>query len=273
MGLRLNTNLASLQAHHSLGERTRLLQDSFRRLSSGLRIAQAADDAAGLAISERFRARISGNQRALQNAFDGISLAQTSEGALQEVSNMLTRLRELSVHAANLSVGSGDRDTLQEEFAQLVAEIDRIARATTFAGVNILDGSATTLTFQVGAGAVPMLDTIAVSLTNLLNLNLGSLDIGSGGDTSTALSALDTAIDTVSSMRGLFGAAQNRLTSTIQNLRIQGENLAATESRIRDVDLAVETAELTKHTLMQQAAVSVLAQANVQQQVALTLLR
>ncbi len=272
MGLRLNTNLASLYAHHSLEARTRLLQDSFRRLSSGLRIAQAADDAAGLAISERFRARISGNQRALQNALDGISLTQTGEGALQEVSNMLTRLRELSVHAANGSA-SGDRDILQEEFAQLVAEIERVARATTFAGVNILDGSASTMTFQVGTGALPIIDTIDISLTNLLSLNLDSLDIGSTGDTSIALSEVDSAIDAVSSMRGLFGAAQNRLSSTIQSLRIQVENLSATESRIRDVDLAVETAELTKQTIMQQAAVSVLAQANVQQQLALSLLQ
>jgi flagellin len=272
MGLRLNTNLASLRAHHALEERTRSLQDSFRRLSSGLRIARAADDAAGMAISERFRARISGNQRALQNALDGVSLAQTGEGALQEVSNMLNRLRELSVHAANGSA-SNDRDLLQEEFAQLVAEIERIARATNFAGVNLLDGSASTITFQVGTGALPIQDTIDISLTDLIGLNLDSLDIGSTGDTSLALSALDSAIDAVASMRGQFGAAQNRMTSTIQSLRVQDESLKATESRIRDVDLALETSELTKHALMQQAAVSVLAQANVQQQVALSLLQ
>lgn len=273
MGLRLNTNLASLYAHRSLTERTGLLQDSFRRLSTGLRIAQASDDPAGLAMSERFRTRILGTHRALLNASDAISLTQTGEGALHEVSNMLIRLRELSVQAANGSISDQDRNTLQEEVAQLVAEIDRIARSTEFAGVNILDGSATNLTFQVGTGGVVGIDTIAVSLTNLLSLNLGSLDVGSGGSATAALTTLDGAIDTVNSMRGLFGAAQNRLTTTIRHLRIQEESLSATESRIRDVDLAVETAELTKQTIMQQAAVSVLAQANVQQQVALNLLR
>lgn len=272
MGLRLNTNLAALRAHNSLDQRTRLLQDTFQRLSSGLRIAQAKDDAAGLALSERFRARIVTNQRALQNANDGISLTQTAEGALQEVSNMLTRLRELSIHAANFGAGN-DRDLLQEEFAQLLEEIERIARATTFAGVNLLDGSATTLTFQIGNGPLPILDTVDISLTDLIGLNLGSLDIGSGGNISQALGALDSAIDAVTSMRGQFGAAQGRLASAIQSLRVQGESLRATDSRIRDVDVAVETAELARHSLMQQAAVSVLAQANVQQQVALGLLQ
>jgi flagellin len=272
MGLRLNTNLAALQAHHSLEQRTRLLEDTFRRLSTGLRIAQAKDDAAGLALSERFRARITGNQRALQNALDGVSLTQTGEGALGEVSNILTRLRELSIHSANFSA-TNDRDLLQEEFAQLVVEIERIARATNFAGVNLLDGSATTITFQVGTGPLPIIDTIAISLTDLIGLNLDSLDIGSTGDTSLAIAALDGAINAVASMRGQFGAAQNRLTSTVQSLRTQGESLVATESRIRDADVAVETAELARHSLMQQAAVSVLAQANVQQQLALELLR
>ena len=273
MGLRLNTNLASLYAHRSLNERTGLLQDSFRRLSTGLRIAQAADDPAGLAISERFRTRILTTHRALLNASDAISLTQTAEGALHEVNNILIRLRELSVQSAHGLTTNRDRDTIQEEVAQLTAEIDRIARSTEFAGVNILDGSSTSLTFQVGSDGVAAIDTIAVSLTNLLSLNLASLDIGSGGSPSQALTTLDGAIDTVSSMRGLFGAAQNRLQTTIQNLRILEESLSATDSRIRDVDLALETAELTKQTIMQQAAVSVLAQANVQQQVALSLLR
>lgn len=275
MGLRVNTNIASLNAQRALARVTETLQDNYRRLSTGLRIATAADDAAGIAISERFRAAIRSTQQAHRNALDGVSLTQTGEGALNEVSNILIRLRELSIQAANGTVSARDRDTLNEEFQELVTEIDRIARATTFNGVQILDGSTSSLTFQVGIGSTPGIDTISVSTADVLasTLGLATLDIGSTGDIQAALAGVDLAVDAVSQIRGQLGAAQNRLVRTIENLRIQEENATAAESRIRDVDLASETADLTRHAILQQAAVSVLAQANVQPQNALQLLQ
>ena len=249
MGLRVNTNIASLNAQRSLAQTTERLQSSFRRLSTGLRIASAADDAAGLAISERFRAQIRSTNQAVRNAQDGISLTQTGEGALNEVSSILIRLRELSFQAANATVSSQDRNTLNQEFGDLLNEIDRIARSTTFNGVNLLDGAASSLSFQVGTGTTPEIDTISVPTANVLatTLGLASLNIGSSGSTSTAILSIDAAINAVSSVRGSFGAAQNRLTTTIANLRIQVENLSAAESRVRDVDVAVESAELSRN--------------------------
>ena len=275
MGLRVNTNIASLNAQRSLSRTTERLQANFRRLSTGLRIATAADDAAGLAISERFRAQIRSTQQAVRNAQDGISMTQTGEGALNEVSNILIRMRELSIQAANGSVSSTDRETLDQEFQDLINEIDRIARSTTFNGVHLLDGTGSTITFQVGIGTTAGIDTITLSTSDTLasTLALSTLDIGSGGDTSLAISRVDDAINTVSQIRGAFGAVQNRLTTTIANLRIQTENLSAAESRIRDVDVAEETAELTRNSILQQAATSILAQANVQPQTALQLLQ
>ena len=275
MGLRVNTNIASLNAQRSLAQTTEKLQASFRRLSTGLRIASAADDAAGLAISERFRAQIRSTNQAVRNSQDGISLTQTGEGALNEVSSILIRLRELSIQAANATVSDQDKNTLQQEFGDLINEINRIARSTTFNGVNLLDGSATSLSFQVGTGTIAGVDTIQVPTSNVLatTLGLATLNIGSAGDTSLAITAIDTAVNTVSGIRGSFGAAQNRLSTTIANLRIQAENLSAAESRVRDVDVAVETAELTRNSILQQAAISILSQANVQPQSALQLLQ
>jgi flagellin len=275
MGLRVNTNIASLDARQSLNQRTQALEASFRRLSTGLRIARAGEDAAGLAISERFRSQILSTNTAARNAQDGISLTQTGEGALDEVSSILIRLRELSVQAANGTASSSDRDTLDQEFSALVSEIDRIARSTTFNGVNLLDGSAPTLSFQVGIENTLGIDTIDIPPADVLavTLGLGSMSIGAAGTPTAAIAAVDSAIDVVSGIRGRFGAAQNRLGSTITNLQIQVENLSAAESRIRDVDIAVETAELTKNSLLQQAAVSILSQANVQPQIAMQLLQ
>ena len=275
MGLRVNTNIASMNAQRSLALTTQRLQANYRRLSTGLRIASAADDAAGLAISERFRAQIRSTNQAVRNAQDGISLVQTGEGALNEVSNILIRMRELSVQSANGTVSGQDRDTLQQEFRDLIDEIDRIARSTTFNGVNLLDGTGSTITFQVGVGVTPGIDTIELSTADTLasTLGLGSLDIGSGGLPLSAMSAVDDAINTVSQIRGSFGAVQNRLNTTIANLQIQAENLSAAESRIRDVDVAEETAALTRNSILQQAATSILAQANTQPQIALQLLQ
>ena len=274
MGLRVNTNAASINAQRNLSGITQSLSGNFRRLSTGLRISTAADDAAGLAISERLRSQIRSLDQAKRNANDGISLVQTAEGALNEVSSILTRLRELSIQASNGSVSNQDKNTLNEEFQSLVNEVNRIGRSTEFSGIKLLDGSSSSVTFQVGFGTTTDIDTISVSLSAALSttLSLNSLDIGSGGTTTTAITSIDTAINTISSLRGSLGAVQNRLGSTINNLAITSENLSSAESRIRDVDVAFETAQLTRNSILQQASISVLSQANALPQTALRLL-
>ncbi|MFO1076859.1 MAG: flagellin [Planctomycetota bacterium] len=275
MGLRVNTNVTSINAQRNLSTVSDRLSTNFRRLSTGLRISTAADDAAGLAISERLRSQVRSLDQAKRNANDGISLTQTAEGALNEVSSILIRLRELAVQSSNGSVSNQDKDTLDEEFQSLVSEVNRIGKSTEFNGIKLLDGTATSVSFQVGFGTTSGIDTIAVSLSAALStsLSLQSLDIGSGGVTTTAITNIDAAINTISSLRGTLGAAQNRLNSTINNLSIQVENLSAAESRIRDVDVAYETAQLTRNSILQQASISILSQANAQPQSALRLLQ
>ena len=271
MGLRVNTNVSSLTAQRNLAAVTGRLQGNFARLSSGLRIATAADDAAGLGISERMRSQIRSYGVAGRNAQDGISLTQTAEGALGEVSNNLTRMRELAVQAANGTLTTTDRATLDTEFQSLITEIDRVASDTSFNGVTLLDGTTSSLSIQVGVNSG---DTIAVNLASSTAASLGisSLAVTSTALASAALATIDTAINTVSTNRGDLGATQNRLNSVIASISNARENLSAAESRIRDVDVAAETADLTRNSIMQQAAVSVLAQANVQPQLALNLL-
>jgi len=274
MALTVNTNLASIQAQRSLSRVTDQLGTSFRRLSTGLRIASAADDAAGLAISERLRAQVRSMDQARRNANDGISMVQTAEGALNESGDLLIRLRELAVQASNGTVSAADRDTLQQEFADLVDEVDRIAQSTEFNDIKLLDGSQASVSFHVGIGTTAGVDTLDVALDSARAADLGidALDVGSSGDPSAAITAIDSAIDSVSGLRGRLGAMQNRLGSTINNLAVQTENLSAAESRIRDVDVAYETAQLTKLQIMQQAAISVLGQTNALPQAALRLL-
>ena len=271
MGLRVNTNIASLTAQRNLFAVTSRLQGNFARLSSGLRIVSAADDAAGLAISERMRSQIRSYGAAARNVQDGISLVQTAEGALAEVSNILGRMRELAVQSANGTLSNADKDTLGSEFDQLLEEVDRIAQNTEFNGVNLLDTAGATMAIQVGIDAG---DTITITLADMQGLALGidALDISSLGDPNTALTALDLAQDTVNNFRGTMGAFQNRLQSTHASIQNASENLSAAESRIRDVDVAFETADLTRNTILQQAAISVLSQANLQPQLALSLL-
>jgi flagellin len=273
MSLRVNTNPASLNAQQSLNQIGERLAKNYAHLSSGLRIATAADDAAGLAISERMRAQVRSLGAAERNANDGISLVQTGEGALNEVSNILNRMRELSVQSGNGTLNSSDKDTLQQEFGSLRSEVDRIAKVTKFNGKQLLDGSQSTVDFQVGSG-ISSEDQISLSLTDTTATGLGisSLNIGSAGSASTAISGLDTAINSIATVRGTFGALQNRLTSTISNIGKSVENLSAAESRIRDVDVASETADLTRNSIMQQAATAMLAQANTSSQLALRLL-
>ena len=274
MGLRVNTNVASINAQRNLSTVSERLGGNFRRLSTGLRISTAADDAAGLAISERLRSQVRSLEQGKRNANDGISLVQTAEGALNEVSSILTRLRELAIQSSNGSVSDQDKATLNEEFTSLVSEVDRIGRSTEFNGVKLLDGSSSSVSFQVGFGTTTGIDTLSVSLSAALStsLSLNSLDIGSTGTTTTAITSIDAAINSVSSLRGSLGAVQNRLGSTINNLAIQTENLSAAESRIRDVDVAYETAQLTRNNILQQASISVLSQANAAPQSALQLL-
>lgn len=271
MGLRVNTNVAALTSQRNLASVTGRLQGNFARLSSGLRIATAADDAAGLGISERMRGQIRSFTVASRNAQDGVSLAQTAEGALQEVSNNLNRMRELAVQASNGTLTTADRATLDTEFQALITEIDRVATQTTFNGVALLDGNTTTLDIQVGINDTETI-SIGLSDTTATTLSLQGEDITSAANASAVLGVIDTAIDDISTARGNLGAAQNRLTSAIASILNTRENLSAAESRIRDVDVAIETADLTRNSILQQAAVSVLSQANVQPQLALSLL-
>lgn len=274
MGLRINTNISSINAQRNLANVTKALAKSFQRLSTGLRINSAADDAAGLAISERLRKQITGLDQAGRNANDGISLVSVAEGSLSETANLLVRMRELAIQANNGTVSDADKATLNEEFTALTDEINRIAQATEFNGIKLLDGSSSTLSLQVGAGVTAGVDTIGVSLSPALSTTLAidSLNISSGGSPSAAIAAIDTAIDSVSTLRGSLGSVQNRLSSAIRNIGVQIENLSAARSRIRDVDIAKETATLTRNSILQQAAISVLAQANLSAQSALGLL-
>jgi flagellin len=271
MGLRVNTNLYSIGAQRNLSSVSSRLGGNFARLSSGLRIASASDDAAGLGISERMRAQVRSLQQAGRNASDGISLVQTAEGSLNELNSNLVRMRELAVQSSNGTLNTGDRAVLQEEFAALVEEVDRVAAQTTFNGVNLLDGSTTSLSIQVGTESG---ETIDLSLEDMQAsaLGLSGTDISDLTGAQSALDTIDAAIDDVSSLRGGLGSSQNRISSTVRSIAIAAENLSAAESRIRDVDIAVETADLTRNSILQQAAVSVLAQANVQPQLALSLL-
>ena len=274
MALRINTNLASISAQKHLASSTGMLGKSYEKLASGLRVVRAADDAAGLGISERMRARVRSIAQASRNATDGISLVQTGEGGLNEINSLLNRMRQLAVQSANGTASGSDQDTMDEEFQQLVVEIDRIAQATQFNENNLLDGSLGTVTLQIGENTVSGVDTMDISLTSARTsaLTIDSLDIGSGGDTNQAITNIDSAITAVTQLRGLLGAYQNRLESTVNNLAVSVENLQAAESQIRDVDVAEETAKLTRFSIMQQAGISVLAQANVQPQAALSLL-
>lgn len=276
MGLRVNTNIMSMSAQRNLSTVTERLGGNYLRLSSGLRVASASDDPAGLGISERMRAQIRSLGQASRNAQDGSSLAQTAEGALAEVHSSLHRMRELAIQASNGTYSTEDRAVLDVEFQAIIAEIDRIANSTEFNGIPLLDGSQTSVTIQVGLeNAVS--DTITVGLQDVsstaLGLSGGTFDVTDAANAQGVLAALDTATNSVNTARGNLGASQNRLQSTIRSILNVRENLSAAESRIRDVDVASETADLTRNSIMQQAAASILAQANSQPQIALSLLQ
>ncbi len=280
MGLVINTNLASINAQRNLSRTEGLLNSSLAKLSSGMRITAAKDDAAGLAISEKLRAQIRGLSQAERNANDGISLVQTAEGALNEVSNILIRMRELAVQAATGTLGSEERGYLNDEFVELCSEIDRIASATEFNGANLLDGTQSAgISFQVGINNVANEDRITVDIGAVGTGNIGSgttvismqtMTTATGAQ--TALGIIDAAIQEISGVRGDLGASQNRLAVTVKNLAMQRENLSAANSRIRDVDVALETVNMTRSQILMQAGVSVLAQANQLPAMALSLI-
>ncbi|NOT79529.1 MAG: flagellin FliC [Bacteriovoracaceae bacterium] len=276
MGLRINTNVPSLSAQRSLGINTRALNDNLRKLSSGERITKAGDDAAGLAISENLKAQIRGMRQAKRNAGDAVSLLQTAEGGMNEISNIIIRLRELSVQAASDTVGTTERGFSDIEFQSLKEEIDRISKSTEFNGIKLLDGSGGKLEFQVGTKNDPILDRLqydgsrADASLQSLGLEIDGVSTKEGAQ--NALKKLDDALVQINGARANFGALQNRLQSTQNNLEISDENLSAANSRIRDVDVASETADMTKNNILLQAGISVLSQANAAPNSALKLL-
>ena len=274
MALIINNNPSSLNAQRNLENTTNRLSSSLERLSSGLRITRASDDPAGLSISESFRADIASFEQAKRNAADGISLLQIAEGALNESSSLLIRLRTLAIQSANGTLGTAERNSLDSEFQLLLEEITRIADVTEFNGTAVLNNSSLQITFQVGINNTGN-DRITVSGVNATatGLLVDALAIATSGGALSAISAIDTAIGTLAGLRGELGTAQSRLESTIRSLAVAVENSTAAESRIRDVDVADETARLTRFQVLQQAGVSVLAQANFSTQIALSLLQ
>jgi flagellin len=264
MSLRINTNVEAFNAHRNLEATSGKLAKSMERLSSGLRINRAADDAAGLAISQKLTAQIKGVDQAGRNVQDGISLVQTAEGSLNEVHSMLQRVRELAVQYSNGTLSTSDKAAINSEVTQLTDEIERIGTTAQFNNIQLLD-SAQTISFQVGANDGEVISVSTVSLGSAV----GTIDLTS----STVLADIDSAIDSVSAQRASFGAVQNRLEHTYNNIQTYEENLSASNSRIVDVDMAAEMVNFTKNQILQQAGTSMLAQANQAPQAVLSLLR
>ncbi|MBF8794060.1 flagellin FliC [Pseudomonas monteilii] len=272
MALTVNTNTTSLGVQKNLNRASDALSTSMTRLSSGLKINSAKDDAAGLQIATRMTSQIRGQTMAIKNANDGISIAQTAEGAMQEQTNILQRMRELAVQSRNDSNSANDREALNKEFQSMLQEIDRIANSTQLNGKNLLDGSAGVMTFQVGSNDGAN-NQITISLSSAMSTTGGLSGLAGktivGADTtaaqnnfSAAISAIDDALQAINTTRADLGASQNRLTSTINNLQNINENAEAARGRVQDTDFAAETAQLTKQQTLQQASTSVLAQAN-----------
>lgn len=273
MSLRVNTNMTALNAVVNTARTQRALSGSFEKISSGLRINRAADDAAGLAVAEGFDAEKRSGAQALRNTNDGISAIQIAEGASNEISEILKRMRELAVQGSSELLVAPERNYLTDEYNELEAEIDRIVNVTEFNGVSLIDGSDTAITVQVGVGSTAN-DTIDIQTDDMdaAALGVGTLDYSSAANSRAAIATIDTAMGTVNTIRAGFGAVQNRLTSAMTNLETYTTNIAAAESRIRDVDFAAETANMTKLNIMQQAGVAVLGQANQLPQGALRLI-
>jgi len=280
MALSILTNVASMNAQRNLAATQDALAASVARLSSGMRINNAADDAAGLGISQSLKATISSLGQAQRNANDGISMSQVAEGGMNQMQGIVSRMRELAVQSSNSTLGSTERGYIQTEFSQLSSEINRIGSVTDFNGQKLLDGSASTgLTFQVGIQNTAN-DRLSMSITKLTTSTLGSTSLhvasaslSTATNAQNAIGVFDKAIQQLSSARSKVGASQNRMQVTIANLAVAQENLSAANSRITDVDVASETANLTRNQILSQAGMAVLAQANQMPQAALTLLR
>lgn len=276
MGLRIATNIQALSAHRYLTNNHEMQNKSLERLSSGSRINKAGDDAAGLAISEKLKANIRSMKQASRNANDGISMIQVAEGAMNEVSNVLIRMRELSIQAASDTIAETERGFVDKEVQHLKAEVQRIADSTEFNGTKLLNGSAPPLEIQVGVNNNAELDRLTFEsnslITNLQELGISNVSTASKGDSQNNMAMLDMAINKVNENRASLGALQNRLGSTVNNLAIYTENLSAANSRIRDTDMAEETSELVKSNILTQANVSVLGQANQNPQLVMKLL-
>jgi flagellin len=276
MGLRIGTNVQSMRAQNSLSKVENAKSENLAKLSSGTRINKAGDDAAGLAISEKLKANIRGTQQATRNAGDGISLIQTAEGGLNEVSNILVRLRELSVQSASDTIGDQERKFSDLEFKQLTSEVERIATSTQFNGKNLLSGEGEQMDFQIGIMNDAKNDRLSYrpqdSSARSADLGIAELGVSTKEDAQNNLEKIDTAINNVNGNRATLGALQNRLQSTISNLEVRTENLAAANSRIRDTDIASESAEMMKNQILSQSSISVLAQANQSGSAALKLI-
>ncbi len=275
MGLRINQNVAAVNSYRNLSVTDGQMSKSLEKLSSGFRINRAADDASGLAISEKLRGQVRGLDTASANAQNGISLIQTAEGALNETTAILQRMRELTVQAANDTNVAADRTAIDTEIDQLSAEITRIAGTTEFNTQKLLDGGSVAtggLTFQIGANAGQVLN-VKIADMDATALTVNALDVSSADTASASLAKIDTAIAAVSSQRSSLGAVQNRLEHTVKNLNVASENLAASESRIRDTDMAKEMMSFTRSQILSQAGTAMLAQANQAPQGVLSLLR
>lgn len=266
MGLRINTNVASLNAQRNLRHTRLAMNKTLEQLSSGERINRAGDDAAGLAISENLKAQIRGLSQAERNAEDGVSLVQIAEGSLSEVSSILIRLRELAVQAASDTIGPTERKFLNVEFEQLTSEVDRIANSTEFNRVPLLNGTGAVFDIQIGTRNDPVSDRLTFDASsadvNVAALGLNLTSVADKISAQSSLASIDQAIISVSGIRADFGALQNRLQSTINNIAISVENLSAANSRVRDTDIASATAELTKNNILMSAGTAVLSQAN-----------
>lgn len=274
-GISIQTNLSSMSAQRALGSSQSAMQQSLQRLSTGYRINSASDDAAGLAMSENLRSDIRSLDQASRNANDGLSVVNVAEGAMNEVGNILVRMRELSVQAASDSVGSSERSFINEEFSQLKSEIGRISAVTEYNGQALLDGSisATGLEFQIGIeNSADNRATVMVANVGATSLGINGSDVTTKANAQTAMSTVDAAINTLSTQRAKLGAYANRLQSSVNNLSVSAENLTAANSRIRDVDIASETAAFARNQVLVQAGVSMLAQANSAPMSALRLL-
>lgn len=268
----IGTNVSALRTSYASNQAEMGLAKSIERLSTGRRINSASDDAAGNAIATRMTSEVRGLNMAIRNANDGISLAQTAEGGMNEITNMLQRMRELAVQSANGTLSSGDRTNLQTEVTALIAQIGDVASRTEFNGVALLDGTNASVSIQTGSNAS---ETVSVALTDVdaTALAVNALDISTAAGATTALGALDTALDTITTAQASLGASQNRLQTTVSNLSDRVANITESRSRIEDVDFSAETTELAKNQILSQASTAMLAQANQSQQSVLSLIR